>query len=240
MLTAFSALILLYLSLVNRDVGDRLTTGHKRIESKVEEKYGNISDDLDSLTDFAQNQAVVRPIRESNFYENFSADVKQSEQRVDISYFDNKDPRDSEDETKVQYYEEVGDTIKRKSSEGVEFRRIIRAIPELDDWVEDIIEEHEGTSRYSLACIPDSEPHIENKPHVSVQLIDGEITYFVAVGEQMEGSHPRDMCVRSEEMNSQWTRYFQSLWDDSFVVLRRGTIQEDEFKEYKEHIENLW
>lgn len=201
--------------------------------------YRDFSKDFETVTDYVDNQAVIKQVWEANFYDRWRTDVENANRRVDITYFDNKDPRKSTDKDKSNYYESFGDVVKRKSTEGVEFRRLIRANPNLDNWVEELIEEHEGTSRYSLACVPDPEPESGELPHVSVQLIDDEIVYFVAVGQQMEGSTPRDMFVRSTEMNSQWGQYYENLWGKSFKILRRGTVQDDEYSDYKEHIKNL-
>jgi hypothetical protein len=201
--------------------------------------YRDIGDDLCSIIEATENQAIIRPIREVNFYDRWLSDVENATNRVEITYFDNKDPRSSTDPTKSDYYEDLSETIARKSAEGVEFRRIVRAIPNHKDWIDNMIGEHEGTSRFSLACIPDKEPEEAEKPHVSVQLIDDEITYFVAVGEQRETSEPRDMFVRSAEMNTQWSRYYEKLWNDSFVVLRRGQLNQTQYDRFEEHVDGL-
>lgn len=218
-----SALILFYLSLMYRDSGD---------------DFDKMVGKIDEVANHVKNQAVIRPIYEANFYDRFLTDVERASHRIEISYFDNKDPRGSSDTKKVEYYQNIGDMAKRKSTNGVEFRRIIRAVPQLEDWVDDILEEHEGTSRYSLACLPDNSPKEPETPHVSIQLIDDNISYLVAVGQQRETSNPRDIFVRSDPMNTQWTEYYEKLWDESYIVLRRGIVQEDELEEYRNHISN--
>lgn len=201
--------------------------------------YRRFDQEFKVLTDFVENQAVIEQVWEANFYDRWRTDVENAGRRVDITYFDNKDPRNSTDQVKKDYYESFGDLIKRKSHEGVEFRRLIRANPNLSEWVDDIIEQHQGTSRYSLACIPDPEPESGELPYVSVQLIDDEIVYFVAVGQQMEGSSPRDMYIKSSEMNLQWSQYYEALWSKSFKVLRRGTVQDEEYQKYTEYMERI-
>lgn len=220
----FASVILLYLSFVYWEFGDQ---------------FDEFAKDLRELKSAVSNTAIIMPIREPNFYNNFRRDLEEADNRVWISYFDNKIPVDSHDEDKVAYYESVGEAIERKSTSGVEFRRLVRAIPELDEWVQELLAEREGISRYSLACLPDKEPEERSKPHVSVQLVDDDITYFVAVGEQQETVEPRDMFVRSMELNDQWSRYYQNLWNESFEILRRGQVQPDELGDYKNHIENL-
>lgn len=214
---AFTAIILVYLTFLFR----------------------YIAGEFSILTEFVQNQAVIRQVWEADFYESWRTDVEKASRRVDITYFDNKDPRKSTDTEKKDYYESFGEVVKRKATEGVEFRRLVRANPNLEDWIDDIIDEHTGTSRYSLACIPDPDPETGSLPHVSVQLIDDEIAYFVAVGQQMEGSTPRDLYVRSAEMNSQWGQYYDKLWNESFEILRRGTLQETEYEKFTKFLESV-
>lgn len=221
-------MVLSYLSVMYRDLSSDLDTG-----------YRELTEDLASIKGTVHNQAVVRSINEVNWYDEFEPNLKDADDHVYISYLHNEDPRDSQDERKVKYYENVSNVIKNKSTEGVEIRRVIRGIPSLEDWIDTILEEHEGTTWYSLACIPDSEPDVVNKPHISVQLIDDNITYFVAVGEQKEETYPRDMFVKSEEMNTQWDRYYRTLWKSSLVVLERGNIDEDELERLKDHLDEL-
>lgn len=222
--SAFASAVLLYLAFMYWEIG---------------EKLDEIVDNLKTLQSFVANTATIVPIREPDFYDRLDEDIREAENHVWISYLDNKSPLESHDEDKVQYYENLGELIREKSGQGVEFRRIVRAIPNLDPWIREMLNEREGISRYSLACLPDENPDTRSKPHVSVQIIDDEITYFVAVGEQQETNEPRDMFVRSMELNDQWGRYYQRMWDDSFVILRRGQVQESELEDYEEHLESL-
>lgn len=198
--------------------------------------YDDFADDLDILVDTAENQGIIEPIYESMFYDRWKYDVKQAEKRVEICYFDNWPPLESTDEDKVEYYKDIEELTKRKSEQDVEFRRIIRANSNLHDWVERMVENLEGVSKFSLACLPDEEPEERLMPHVAVQLIDDDKTYFVAVGEQQERANPRDLYIESEALNSQWSRYYNRIWEDCFVVLDRGILNEDEYQAYQNHI----
>jgi hypothetical protein len=219
--SAFTSVILLFLSFMYWELGDQIAEVSSNVSSLLE------------------NTATIDAVREANFYERFDEDTREAENHVWISYFDNKSPLDTHDEEKKEYYEELGDIIQNKSNQGVEFRRVVRAVPQLEDWVDELIEEREGISRYSLACVPDDEPRARSNSHISVQLIDDDITYFVAVGEQQESDEPRDMFVRSVELNDQWTRYYQRIWNESYEVLRRGQVQDDELQNYKDHIQSF-
>lgn len=219
--SAFASVILLYLSFMYWELGDQIAEISSNVKSLLE------------------NTATIMPVREPNFYDRFDKDTLEAEKHVWISYFDNKSPLNTHDEEKREYYENLGGLIQKKSNEGVEFKRVVRAVPQLESWVDQLIDERQGISRYSLACVPDRKPEERSNSHVSVQLIDDDITYFVAVGEQQESDEPRDMFVRSVELNDQWSRYYQRIWNDSFEVLRRGQVQDDEVEAYKDHIRSL-
>lgn len=200
--------------------------------------FQDLSGNLEGALEYIQKGAKAEPIKESDFYDRFRVDVRNAEERVYISYLDNQDPRDSTDYEKAQYYEDIKEIA--KNSEDVSFRRIIRGITELEDWVDSLLDEHENDSNFSLACIPDKEPHEPSKPHVSVQLIDDNVTYFVAVGEQKEsGKTPRDLRLESESVSDQWTKYYNRIWEDSIVVMERGKVQEEALEEYRRNLKEL-
>lgn len=208
----------------------------------VFQNFSNIFDEqkgeLELALDHIRNSATAEPISESDFYDRFRVDVRNADDQVLITYLDNDDPRQKADEETVKYYEDIKEIT--KSSSDVRFRRLIRANPQLEDWVDDLIEAHEGDANFSLACMQDRNPDQASIPHISVQLIDDDITYFVAVGGQHEqGAVPRDLRLQSEAAARQWIGYYNRIWNDAFEVMRRGMVQETELEAYREHIEDL-
>lgn len=192
---------------------------------------------LEPLREMMESPPRIESIRESEFYDRFKPAVESARLRVEISYFDNTSPFDSADEAKIAYYEGIEEIIRKK--EKVEFRRIIRALPGTKEWIERMVENLKGSKNFSLACVLDQNPESESLPHVSVQLIDSDLTFLVAVGEQREEQDPRDMFVRSEEFRRLWGRYFQRLWAESRVVVKRGVLDNHAFVDVKAHIERL-
>jgi len=201
--------------------------------------YSNLHEDISPIKSFAENSAEAKPIRESDFYDEFRMDVQQAEQKVLITYFNNHNPRDSPDQDVREYYREIESLTKEKASEDVEFKRLIRGIPQLEEWVDHLINEHEGDGNFSLACTMDDEPNKPLREHVPVQIIDDDIVYFVAVGEQQERGGPRDMFVRSEDLNNQWQRYYDRIWDEGSEIMNRGRVNDENLREYREHIQEL-
>lgn len=218
-----------------------LTGGFDGLEREfegLEDRFEEQSEDVDDAIAHIEKGATAEPINESDFYDRFRIDVRNAEEYVFISYFDNDDPRQKANDKTVQYYEDIEEIT--KSFGDVKVRRLIRAIPQLEGWVDDLIETHKGDSNFSLACVPDFEPDADSKPHVSVQLIDRDKTYFVAVGGQEEqGEVPRDLRLEAEPVNRQWMKYYNRIWNGAFVVMRAGMVQEDELQAYKDHIEDL-
>ncbi len=189
---------------------------------------------LRPIRDFLSSQPHITTVREQEFYKRFNASVEGARRRVDICYFDNKSPFEGADRVKREYYEDIEKTIKRKS--GVEFRRIVRALPKTEEWLEQMVNNLSGISNFALACILDEEPASASLPHVSVQVIDSDITFLVAVGEQRETDVPRDLFIKSREMNRLWSRYFLRLWTESFVVIDRGVVDDESLRKVREHI----
>lgn len=195
-------------------------------------------EEMNPVTEYIDHQSITKPVRESEFYDEFELDVKSAEQRVFITYFDNEDPRKSHDATQSTYYDQIDDVAKEK--EGVKFRRLIRGLPQLEDWVDDLIDTHEGNGDFSLGVILDEDPEVKLKSHIPVQLIDQDILYFVAVGEQHESGSPRDMFVQSKELNTQWERYYERMWEeDSLTLISRGRVRTENLEKYKDHIAEL-
>lgn len=195
-------------------------------------------EEMNPVTDYISHQSITKPVRESEFYDEFELDVKSAEQRVYITYFDNEDPRKSHDDTQSTYYDQIDDVAQEK--DGVKFRRLIRGLPQLEDWVDDLIDTHKGNGDFSLGVVLDNDPEVKLKSHIPVQLIDHDILYFVAVGEQHESGSPRDMFVQSEELNTQWERYYRRIWEeDSLTLMSRGRVRTENLEKYKEHIAEL-
>ncbi|MFB6225195.1 MAG: hypothetical protein ABEI13_01940 [Candidatus Paceibacteria bacterium] len=201
--------------------------------------YQKIGSDIDESLSILNTMATVEPIHESDFYDRFQMDVRNADRKVFITYFKNESPYESNDAETISYYDNLSRIIENKADENVRFRRIIRGLPEMENWIDTLLETHEGNHNYSLCCVLDDtdDPHLDG--HIPVQLTDNDITYFVAVGEQRETSAPRDMRIKSEEINSQWTDYNNRIWNKSLKLIDRGRIQEEAVEEYKKHIEEI-
>ena len=169
--------------------------------------------------------ARVEPISEGEFYAKFLAALRTAQRRVKLSYMSNKSPIDSKDPIMRDYYNRLPETI-RKMGPDVEFKRLIRAVPGLANWIEQMVAQLKDVSNFSLACLVGTEPETDNVPVVSVQCVDDNKVFFVAVGEQQESIGRRDLYVESEDFGNVWSQYYERMWRDAIVVINRGRIEQ--------------
>lgn len=189
------------------------------------------------LKSLIHRHAVVDPIYEIDFYDRFAVSVRSAIRRVDISYLHNKSPYSSQDSRKRGYYDEMVNIIKKRKA--VNYKRLIRAVPDNVNWIDKMMKDFKGVANFSLACILDQCPEEESVEAVSVQLIDDNVTYLVSVGEQKQRRDPRDVYVESEEFNVLWTRYYQRLWEKSELIIDEGNINKKNFRNVQSHIEGI-
>src|SRR2546427_5767966 len=101
--------------------------------------------DLDSKF---RGLARVEPISEGEFYAKFSAAMRTARTRVKLSYMSNKSPLDSKDPIMRDYYGKLPAIVK-KMGPSVEFKRLIRAVPGLSNWLEQMVADLGQASNFS-------------------------------------------------------------------------------------------
>jgi hypothetical protein len=104
----------------------------------------------------------------------------------------------------------------------VQFRRVERLDREKVEWIERLARNYEGLTNVSLAVL--RLEHEARKPsQVSVQVIDNNLVYLVAIAEH-EGLHTdRDIRIRDEEAARIWISYYDaSLWSRAQPIVERG------------------
>ncbi len=167
--------------------------------------------------------ARVEPISEGEFYARFSAALRTARTRVKLSYMSYKSPLDTRDPIMRDYYQKLPNLV-RKIRSDLEFKRLIRAVPGIRNWLEQMVTELKDVPNFSLACLVDNQPESDNITTVSVQCVDDNKVYFVAVGEQQESTGRRDLYVESEDFGKVWNQYYERLWRSAIVVIDRGRI----------------
>jgi hypothetical protein len=178
--------------------------------------------------------APVEAIAEVEWYGRFLEALRGARTRVKLSYMSNKSPLDSKDPVMKNYYQKLPTEIRKKAP--VEFRRLVRAVPGLRNWIEEMVLDLGRVGTFSLACLPDREPEVDAIATVSVQCIDEDQIFFVAVGEQQESRGPRDLYVESEDFNRIWNQYYDRLWNRAILVIDRGRIDDANLSKVREMI----
>lgn len=179
----------------------------------------------------------IRYINESDFYDFFNKKLKRVKKRADITYFNNHPPDDSSSQNTKKYYRDLIRFIKRKDK--VMFRRIIRATPQNEKWIKKMLRDYKSVENFSLACYCDGEPEKDSLGILAVQLIDDEKSFIVAAGAQSDTRTPRDVYIKSPEMNEILSKYYDKIWVDCKVIIQKGVIKKSNNKEIQEYIESI-
>src|SRR6266571_2677324 len=115
---------------------------------------------------------VMEAIPEAGWYPRFSEALRNARTRVKISYMSNRSPLDSVTSETRSYYRKLSADIKRKPQ--VDFKRLVRAVPGLRSWIDEMVKDLGNVANFSLACLPDSTPKSDEIPTISVQCVDDD------------------------------------------------------------------
>lgn len=110
-----------------------------------------------------------------------------------------------------------------KKTSGVHFRRIIRKTAANAPWVRDLANRLEGSANAHIRLIKDSEGE-EMPLGMSVQLIDDQKVWLVALKAHDGQGEPRDLYIEHEEVSSAMGRYYDRLWEKAEPMLDGGQI----------------
>lgn len=209
LIVTFSGIILLYVSLIGSAV------------LQLHESF------LEKLSGLAE----IREVPEGEFYPRFVGALHTASTHVKLTYLSIKSPLDSRSQVMRDYYRGLSAEIRKRP--GVEFKRIVRAVPQLHAWIGSMVEELDGAGNFSLACLPGTDPIVDSVDAIAVQCVDDDKTFLVAVGRQQESREPRDLYVRSAEFNRVWSEYFDRLWSESVVIIDRGRVDRKNLEQVK-------
>jgi hypothetical protein len=170
----------------------------------------------------AINAPEIGRLREHDFYEDFLRAAKKAAVRVDIMYLALNAPDETKHEERRDYYTRLLRTI--ASAKHVRFRRIIRNSDNNRQWLATLLPQ-------LAECCPNADIGIlretgkEEMPlSLSVQLIDSDHTWFVALETHEGSSGYRDVYVCSRDFNAAMSGYYERLWKRSDCVLNQGRL----------------
>lgn len=163
----------------------------------------------------------IDKLRDDTFYSQFLVATKTARHFVNIMYLSPYPPDHTTDKDRLRYYEDLLTVIKRRTEVG--FRRIIRSTPNSKAWIERLLKDLEGCPNANVAVL--REPGSDEMPlALSTQVIDGEKTWLVAIGEQERKGAYRDLYIESTEMSEAFQKYYDRIWNRSIVYLDAGRI----------------
>lgn len=178
----------------------------------------------------------VSTLHQNEFYAEFNSKLKTAKKFVDICHFDKEPPLRQGKSNEKGYYDELGAIVKRQSQ--TLFRRLERLTPEKAQWIEDLVATHSNQKNYSLRCLLNDDITSDQIDAVSIQRIDENETYIVALAEHYSTTGVRDVHIVSPEVNQLAARYFTNrLWEGSTPIIERGSFKKDEWERCKKWLE---
>ena len=175
---------------------------------------------IEELSRAVPDLKVLRP---GEFYSEFSAAIRTAQRQVAIAHLDDRPPYTLAGSSEEKYFRELSDTIIRFQA-NVFFRRVERATPNKREWLQSLIERYEGKRNFSLACIRDRSED-RHLPHISMQVIDEDKVFLVAIGAQSHEPDLRDIYIKSPQAAKVCLSYYNKLlWERSDVIVERGRV----------------
>lgn len=167
----------------------------------------------------------IRRISADHFYNEFNSAARSATFSVNICYFAPYPPAQVSTENQAEYYRDIVRTIRR--SRNVTFRRIIRQADRNKLWIAELVEKLMGRRNAHIAVLQRDLPENELMPlALSVQVVDEEKTWIVAIKTHEREDRYRDVYVHSREFGQALMDYYNRLWSHSNVILEHGELTE--------------
>ena len=210
-------LVVVYLAVIAIVLGLFVQSIERRISNKIDKNLSTITQ-----VDF---------IYEEEFYSKFKQLVSQASISVDITHLGLSPPMTRENTQQGDYYKDFADLC-RKSRANV--RRVERISKEKIEWIESLINKVEGVVNFSLYCILDLNvrPN-EMSESISVQRVD-EHLFLIALTEHRSTSKPRDIYIRSKQLNEYFKNYYETrLVQSATLIIKDGRLFKEEWEKMK-------
>lgn len=164
---------------------------------------------------------VVKPLPAPSFYNDFLHCISKATHTVKISYLDIEPPSPTDQPYKIDYYARVMDKMKGRPE--ISFKRIVRRSNQNIPWVAGLVRELSGKPNNSVALIDDSST--DSIPMaLSVQVVDNNKVWFVAIASHHQDGEYRDLHIEDEIAGRMMNIYYDRLWDRATKLLENGKI----------------
>jgi hypothetical protein len=165
---------------------------------------------------------VIRRLRDDEFYREFLRAAEAAKHTVRICYFAPYPPMVGGSSDRLEYYRRMKALM--ASAGHIRFRRLIRATQENKEWVASLIRELEGQPNVDLALVRDLPDSVENPLGLSVQIVDEDQVWMVAIRSHERVGEHRDLYVRDSSVAWAMSEYFDRLWQYGDEVLKTGLV----------------
>jgi hypothetical protein len=162
----------------------------------------------------------VRRLKENEFYDDFLGACISAKHYVNICYFSPRPPEIGTPASRERYYKKMVRVMTQNPD--TKFRRIVRDTEANRQWTESLITRIKTATNCSIALLADTDESIEMPLALSIQIIDGEQAWLVAIAEHTGAATYRDIAVKNEFLVPMLDKYFDRLWSLSRVVFNPG------------------
>jgi len=167
---------------------------------------------------------TVQLLHDHEFYPHFRRYTESAERSVYISYFEFGPPGEPGRKAKLEYYHDHFELVRRMDK--VAFRRLFRDSAFNKEWIKQLLQnELQGAGNIELAIY--RKQNTTNMPlPLSVQIIDAEKVWFVAIATHGREREPRDIFVENSDLAMMMEKYYNRLWERSEVIYQTGLVTE--------------
>lgn len=183
-------------------------------------------------------RSEISCLGQEEFYSKFRQDAATAKYFVAMTHLDTHPPEHLVGTAEESYYNSLSKLITSKPN--VLFQRVERVSVEKKEWLESLVKNHSSSKNFSLYCLisEDTSPLL---PAISVQLVDGEKVYLVAVSRHTSPhGGPRDIYLRDKNAHDMWQSYYENvLTKRSKGVIVKGRLDRKIWDEVKQSMEGI-
>jgi hypothetical protein len=176
----------------------------------------------------------IERLFEEEYYSKWRVLLKDARRNVDITHLGLEPPRGRKGTSERSYYDDFREIVK---SSPASFRRVERISLAKLAWIEQLLKDFKSVDNFSLFCIFDKAPEDAKRDMsdlLSIQRVDDDHLFIVALREHRSTTGPRDIYIRSKEMREHFSAYFDSrLIGQSVKVIDNGKVLIDDWKRLK-------
>lgn len=194
----------------------------------------NLKSEMISYKDSITN---IEFLREEQFYATLKVLIASSKDNIDLSHMSLQPPVQKSGSLQESYYKSLKSIAKKSNSH---IRRVERLSKEKIQWIEGLIKDFSKISNFSLFIYKDPSLELQKSEMsalLSVQRVDSEHTFIVALNEHSSISRPRDIYFRSKMLTDYFVKYYQDrIIKHSECIIDNGIFNEPKWQQIKSNL----